>query len=161
MFVRNGTPSPETTAHTVSITLDDGSICKGTLHIAKASGLADHLNGPKAFLILHTLQGERMYLAKSAIRSVRALDLPAVDQLDVMQAKASSFDAHRLLGVEHGAGSGTVRRAYLKLARAYHPDRFQGVELPAEVLEYLTAVAQRANVAYAELSGERAIDNAA
>ena len=161
MFVRNGTVSHETTAHTVSITLDDGSECKGTLHIAKASGLADHLNGPKAFLILHTLQGERMYLAKAAIRAVRTLDLPAVDQLDKMRSKAERFDAHRLLGVEHGANAETVRRAYVKLARAYHPDRFQGVELPPEVLEYLTAVAQRANVAYAELTGDRVVDNAA
>ena len=161
MFVRNGTASPETTAHTVSITLDDGSECKGTLHIAKSSGLADHLNGPKAFLILQTLQGDRMYLAKTAIRSVRALDVPAADQLDIMQARAESFDAHRLLGVEHGADAETVRRAYVKLARAYHPDRFQGLDMPPEVTEYLTAVAQRANVAYAELTGERVIDNAA
>lgn len=161
MFVRNGTGSPETAAHTVSITLDDGTECKGVLHIAKASGLADHLNGPKAFLILETLKGERVYLAKTAIRAVRALDMPAVDQLDTMQAKAARFDAHQLLGVAHGADGETVRRAYLKLARTYHPDRYQGLDLPPEVLEYLTAIAKRVNMAYAELTGERAMESAA
>ena len=41
-----------------------------------------------------------------------------------------------------------MREAYLKLAKVYHPDRYAAAELPAEVREYLSAMARRVNAAY-------------
>jgi curved DNA-binding protein CbpA len=47
-----------------------------------------------------------------------------------------------------------VHRAYLDLAKTYHPDRFAAVELPTEVKNYLAAMARRVNAAHdAVLSG--------
>ena len=57
-------------------------------------------------------------------------------------------DPHQILAVAPGAPWLAVREAYLRLAKAYHPDRFSGMELPKEVLEYLDAKARRINVAY-------------
>jgi DnaJ-domain-containing protein 1 len=44
-----------------------------------------------------------------------------------------------------------VRQAYLSLAKAHHPDRFVNVELPIEVVNYLSVMARRINAAYRAL----------
>jgi curved DNA-binding protein CbpA len=41
--------------------------------------------------------------------------------------------------------------AYFALAKAYHPDRYATAELPAEVRDYLAAMARRINAAHAAL----------
>ena len=41
-----------------------------------------------------------------------------------------------------------MRRAYLDLAKMYHPDRYATVDLPPEVDSYLSAMARRINAAH-------------
>ncbi len=54
-----------------------------------------------------------------------------------------------------GASRDEVRQAYLRLAKAYHPDRYASVELPEEVRDYLSAMARRVNAAHAALETPR------
>jgi curved DNA-binding protein CbpA len=53
--------------------------------------------------------------------------------------------------VSSGAAWDDVRQAYLTLSKTYHPDLYSSVALPAEVKEYLAAMARRINAAYRAL----------
>ncbi|MBX9926988.1 MAG: hypothetical protein K2Y05_11570, partial [Hyphomicrobiaceae bacterium] len=48
-----------------------------------------------------------------------------------------------------------IREAYIKLAKAYHNDRYASVELPNEVRSYLKEMSTRVNTAYAMLEAPR------
>ncbi len=50
------------------------------------------------------------------------------------------FDYYELLGLEHDADTGAVKRAYLKAAKTYHPDALARSNLDPEVRELATKV---------------------
>ena len=50
-----------------------------------------------------------------------------------------------------------VRQAYLRLAKAYHADRYASVDLPGEVREYLQQMSRRVNAAYTLLKAPRLV----
>ena len=93
------------------------------------------------------IDGERTYIAKSFLRTVRPLNLPPPPSLGTGRA-ASDSDPYAVLGIAPGAGKDEVRRAYLHLAKTYHPDRYATSDLPAEVRDYLSAMARRINAAH-------------
>jgi len=64
-----------------------------------------------------------------------------------------AFDPHQVLGVEKGAGAEAIRTAYRALAKKYHPDRFQNMDLPREMLDYAAAMLVRINLAYEQIDG--------
>ena len=53
-----------------------------------------------------------------------------------------------LAGVTAEANEEEVHRAYVHLAKIYHPDRYATTGLPAEVCDYLASMARRVNAAY-------------
>jgi DnaJ like chaperone protein len=63
-----------------------------------------------------------------------------------------TFDPYAVLGVPRNASYEDVRKAYRHRVRAYHPDNFAGIEVPREVLEYVTAMFTRLTSAYRELT---------
>lgn len=62
---------------------------------------------------------------------LEAMDLPseARRRIDEMLALATRGDPRALLGVPRGADENTLRRAYFRLAKEFHPDRYFGREL--------------------------------
>ena len=44
-----------------------------------------------------------------------------------------------------------MRGAYLRKAKAYHPDRYANADLPDEVRSYLEGMVRRVNAAFAAL----------
>jgi hypothetical protein len=137
----------------VEIFFDDGRTASGHIIAPAARGLSDVLNSGGAFVEFEPAAGERAFLAKSSIRSVRPRLPVRTDQLERKLKSVEASDPYRILGVDRSAGPAAVREAYLNLAKTYHPDRLQGLSLPREMLEYGGAMAKRINAAYAALSG--------
>jgi hypothetical protein len=135
----------------VEIALADGATAKGKLLVPMGKTVADALNGPGALIEFEPYGGDRMFLAKPQLASVRPVGVPRGVNLQARLADADVFDPHRILGIAVGAGREELRAAYFTLAKAYHPDRYATVELPQEVRDYLAAMARRINAAHAAL----------
>lgn len=133
------------------LTLDDGETIKGRFVIAAARNIYDVLNGDAHFLDFETYEGERALIARTTIKAVRIVPVAAASQLKGRMRETETFDPYQVLGILNDATFEEVRAAYLKLSKIYHPDRFSGVDLPAEVRDYLAAMVRRINAAYGAL----------
>jgi hypothetical protein len=136
------------------VTLDDGSILKGRIHVSVTKTLADELNGPSSFLEFHAVNGDKTLLSKIRIATVTSFEAPKADQLVQSLRQVESFNAYEILQIERGAGPEEIKSAYHRLAKTYHPDRFAALELPPEMADYVAAVARRLNLAYGMLQDE-------
>ncbi len=114
--------------------------------------LHELINREDMFLDAETPDGERVSIAKVAVRSVRNHVIPAAKDLKKLGDDKDSFDPHHILKVSKEDTADAIHQAYLALVREYHPDRFASLELPSEVTEYLSASLRRINVAYDMIS---------
>lgn len=135
----------------VTITMSTGLTMRGNIFVPKTRSFQDELNRGETFLEFEPIDGQKMYLARSVIAVVKEYNIPRSDQLSKRMSQIEQFDAHEVLGLQKGADAAAVRQAFVTLAKMYHPDRFARMEMPPEVAEYLSAVATRVNLAYAEL----------
>lgn len=135
----------------VEITLEGGDVLVGKLAILVGRGLADLLNGANMFLEFEPYEGERMMIAKAAIRTIKTVSVPGAGHLKAYLRQIEGFEPGQVLGVAPGAPMDEIRQAYHRLAKAYHPDRFASAGLPPEIDEYLSAVVRRINMAYDSL----------
>lgn len=163
MFERNkidaGTLQQMTVAADVG--LEDGRTLKGKFIMSAARGFFDVLNGPGLFLEFEPYAEERIFIAKASIRSIKMINAPVPQGLNSRPKEIDTFDPYKVLGLEQGAAWDDIRAAYHRLAKAYHPDRYAGVDLPAEVREYVQAMARRVNAAYDALEGPHQVVKAA
>jgi DnaJ-domain-containing protein 1 len=136
----------------VLVTLTDRSTVTGILNRPRSKTLTEYMNQDAAFLEIERRDGSKVNVAKHAIRSIETHDAPRANHLSAELDKFEKFEPHEVLGVAKGAARESVREAYLRLQRLYHPDRYTGTELPPEVADYIGAVARRINIAYAMLS---------
>jgi len=135
----------------VIVTLNDGETMHGSLRLPLSNRLADALNNGEAFIDFATQAGEHYFLAKHSVRKIEAFEVPRVDHLERADKRESDFDPYRILGLPKEANPASVKQAYHRLARTYHPDRFAGLELPREMHDYATAMLARINLAYRQL----------
>ncbi len=142
------------TAIPVEAAFVDGTTVRGKLAVPATKGMNDVLNGPGAFLEFEPYGEERSYIAKSQIASIRLLGVPKLPDLNARLRDLDGFDPFAVLGVAPGATRDEIRQAYVARAKSYHPDRYASAELPAEVIEYLFAMARRINTAHAALNVE-------
>jgi len=78
MFERNKIDNaPEQSTVPVEIALSDGAMVKGKLLVAAGKTLIDVLNGSGAFIEFEPYGGERQYLAKSRIDSLKPVGVPS------------------------------------------------------------------------------------
>ncbi|MGD9802581.1 MAG: J domain-containing protein [Hyphomicrobiaceae bacterium] len=133
------------------ITLDDGTHLKGRFNLPANRPVHEVLNGPMLFLEFQAYGGEPALIAKTAIRSIRLVNVPSAGHLRAGMRPGETFDPHAVLGVKVGASPEELRKAYHERAKAYHPDRYATAELPAEVSDYLAAMARRVNIAFKAL----------
>jgi hypothetical protein len=152
MFDRNKVDNiPEQTAVPVEIGFADGTAAKGKMLVPVGRSVADALNGTGSFVEFEPYGGDKSYLAKAQLASVRLVGVPKAPNLQARLLDVDGFDPHRILGLSAGAGRDELRAAYFALAKAYHPDRYATAELPQEVRDYLAAMARRINAAHAAL----------
>ena len=151
MFDRNRIDNvPEPSSVPVEIGFADGAVAKGKLLVATGKTVQDALNGPGAFVEFEPYGGERSFIGKAQLASVKLVGVPKVPNLQARVAD-HDFDPHRILGLMAGASREEVRAAYFALAKTYHPDRYATAALPEEVREYLAGMARRINAAHAAL----------
>lgn len=67
----------------------------------------------------------------------------------------AAADPHTVLGLPRDADDAAIRRAWVDLARAWHPDRMASLGLPPELVRHATGVLARINAAYESLNGAR------
>jgi DnaJ-domain-containing protein 1 len=139
------------TSVTVTVTLSTGVQMRGTVFHSKTRTLQDELNKTETFIEFEPMEGQKMFLARSAIAAIKEFNVPRVDQMSRRKDVLEQFDPYEVLGLKRGADHAQIRSAYVTLAKIYHPDRFLRADLPPEVAEYLSAVATRVNLAYSEL----------
>jgi hypothetical protein len=137
----------------VAITLSDDTVMTVAVRMPLSNRLGDALNAPDPFLDVVTAGGEQQYIAKTAIRAVRSMEMPKADQLDLeaRQAGFAELDPHAVLGISKDAPPDEVRQAYHRMARLYHPDRIASYELPKEIKDYARAMLVRINLAFEQL----------
>ena len=156
MFERSRVDNaPDLTAMPVEATFADGSVVRGKLLVATTKSIGDVLNGGGAFLEFEPYGGERSYIAKAQIATIKMLGVPKLPNLNARLKDYDGFDPYAVLGIKPGATREDIRHAYFALAKTYHPDRYATAELPTEVIEYLFAMARRVNAAHAALSTEQ------
>lgn len=141
----------DTSAIPVEIAFADGTAAKGKLLMPFGKTVADVLNGSGSFIEFEPYGGERSFIAKTYLASIRLVGVPKAADLESRILDVDGFDPHRVLGLKAGAGRDDIRSAYFALAKTYHPDRYATAELPAEVRDYLAAMARRINAAHAAL----------
>ena len=152
MFERNRIDNaPQISAVPVEITLTDGEAIKGKVLVPPSKTLGDTLNSAAGFIEFEPYGGERTFLAKSQLASVKPVGVPKAPNLQTHARTADGFDPYAILGVPNGAGRSEVREAFVALAKTYHPDRYAAADLPDEVRDYLDAMARRINAAHAAL----------
>jgi hypothetical protein len=156
MFERNRIDTVDQGTTSVELTLTDGRQMSGKLTMPSGRGVLDFLNGAGAYVEFEPYDGDRAFIAKTSIRSVRVLQVPRPVNITQRLRDLDGFDPHSILGVERGAPWDVTRTAFHKLAKAYHPDRYATAELPDEVLSYLAGMARRVNAAYAVLEAAHA-----
>jgi DnaJ-domain-containing protein 1 len=153
MFERNRIDQAHREGLPVEMKLDDGSVLCGHLLALTQRALGDELNSGGSFVEFETADRQRVFIAKSSIRSIRSNAVPKADALDRRLRQSEGFDPFAILGLPKGADREAVRQAYHRLAKAYHPDRLQAAGLPAEMHEYAVAMTKRINAAYSVLQG--------
>lgn len=153
MFERNKVDQTHKTSVAVEVTLEDGRTLSGVVISPPTRGIGEELNTTGGFIEFETHNGERAYIAKHAIRSVKTMVAARAEQLDRRSRQMDSFDPHAILGLPKSADRAAIRQAYHNLAKAYHPDRLAGMGLPQEILDYATTMAKRINAAYSAIGG--------
>ena len=151
MFERNKIDNVEHSGVPVELGTGDGEVVKGRVMVAMGRTIFDVLNGAGAFLEFEPFGGERCFIAKASIRNVRLMSVPRAPSLDARLRDMDGFEPHAILGVQTDASFEAIKSAWHKLSMKYHPDRYASAELPAEVRDYLSAMARRINAAYAAL----------
>ena len=156
MFERNRVDNADQGYISVELTLANGDMLPGKIVLAAGRTVIDFLNGSAVFVEFEPFDGERSYLAKSLVRSVRVLQVPRGTNLGQRLRDLDGFDPWQILGLERGTPWDEIRLAYHRLAKIYHPDRYATAELPDEVSTYLSGMARRVNAAYSALEASQA-----
>jgi hypothetical protein len=155
-----GSQCPSTTIP-VQISTATGDSLRGYIKAGITGKLVDFLNRETGFFEFIGADGQAIILSKSAVRSVAVIEQPRTDQLSRRMKLQDTLDSYAVLGVSHGANAEEVRNAYRHGARLYHPDNLAGVQVPDEVLEYITAVFRRLTDAYREICKPEDVGEAA
>ena len=151
MFERNRVDNTrEQASVTATAKLIDGRTVSGRFFVSRSKTLFETMNDAGLFIEFETPEGSREMLSKSAIQSVRIIDVPRAPNL--APTTAQNFDPYGVLGVSSAASKSDIRAAFVERSKLYHPDRYANAELPQEVCAYLTTMARRVNAAY-ELIG--------
>lgn len=136
----------------VEFDLLDGTKLKATVLVPREKQLRDVMNTPEPFVEIESIEHGTVVVARTAIKSVKPVRVPKADQLAKKMPPQKDFDPHAVLGIAKEASLEAIHDAHMQLVEAYHPDRFAGIGLPAEVMEYLQTMAQRVEEAHWQLT---------
>ncbi|MGI9479725.1 MAG: J domain-containing protein [Hyphomicrobiaceae bacterium] len=131
----------------VRIVRSDGETLAGNLLLPLVADLARTMNNDSKFLEFEDFSGNVRLLAKSSILELQSETLKAKVELKNTDPDPSA-DPYALLGLPKAASWADVRKKYLQLTKRYHPDQYSTVDLPEEVVQYMSGVFSQSNTAY-------------
>ncbi|MFY0611981.1 MAG: J domain-containing protein [Hyphomicrobiaceae bacterium] len=131
----------------VRILRSDGETLIGNLLLPLVADLGRSMNNDVKFLEFEDLSGDVRLIAKSSVVELRSETLKAKVELKNVDPQPNA-DPYTLLGLPKGADWSEVRKSYLKLTKRYHPDQYSTVDLPEEVVQYMSGVFSQSNTAY-------------
>ena len=135
----------------VQVRLDDGTRMQGNLILTGQRSFGEFVNSGPTFFEFHKLDGTITWLALTSVAQIWEHQVPDATQLEDAIPKDRRFNPYEILGVNENADMREVHRAYVRLARLYHPDRYNAVGLPSEMQGYVQDMSKRINAAYTEL----------
>lgn len=125
--------------------MSDGTVVRGELAGGVTPDVMSVLNRESAFVEFIAGDGRLKYLAKRQICQVESHEPLSKPTLRSEFVEADPFD---ILGLSPGTDVEMAREAFRSLAKKYHPDRFSGMELPDEIVEYATEMFRQINNAF-------------
>ncbi len=136
----------------VNLHLTGGTKQVASIKLPLSGKLNEAMNNADHFLDVITGDGQLQFIAKHAIQKAEIIDPPSA-KLNQQRRDSDNkyFDPHAVLGVTNAASREEMRQAYISLVKAYHPDRFANMDLPAEMKDYAAAMQARINMAYDQL----------
>jgi hypothetical protein len=135
----------------VSIHLLDGSVLCGQIAGGVTTDVMAALGKESAFIEFVSNGGRVKYIAKQQIVQVEPGEQLQKPEL---VSRSPHSDPYALLGVSADADFEAVKEAFRNLARKYHPDRFGGINLPDEMLNYTNEMFRQINNAFNMLKSE-------
>ena len=138
----------------VKITLSDGRELVGNIVVPSGRTSSEVLNTASTFVEFEPAGAPRTFIAKSDMRAVLPLNVVPAPSLPPLLCD-DVLNPFAVLGVTAEADKEEVHRAYIDLAKIYHPDQYATTGLPAEVCDYLASMARRINAAYEAVEAAR------
>jgi len=130
----------------------DGKSVEAELVVTMEETLADVMNGRHEFIEIRDAAGKSSFIARSFIRRVFAKAAETKQagghDADIAKLRLHAQDPYLILDIPVVANDEEVRNAYLKLVRAYHPDKLASLELPPAIMDYGEEILKKINAAY-------------
>lgn len=138
----------------VTIVLTSGERLCGSIAVIRGRKLGELLNSGVPFVLVETDDGQPIYLSLASVMQITSNQLPPADQLDAMRRSLDGGSLHRVLSVDENCDLATLQHHHRELAKLYHPDQYNHVQLPDEVRAYITDMAKRINMAFSMLAAD-------
>ena len=136
----------------LTLHLTSGTRQVASIKLPLSGKLNEAMNNADHFLDVIAGDGQQQFIAKHAIEKAEVIDPPKAKLNQQRRAADGNyFDPHAVLGITSAATKDEMRQAYIVLVKAYHPDRFANMDLPAEMKDYAAAMQARINMAYDQL----------
>ena len=155
MFERNPIDNASAIPVAVEVRLAGGATVRGRAALTRGTSVHRLLTSADDFLCVEDADGDMDFIPKSEIRGLKLIKPVVPRPLPQPSVTSDAFDPARILGVARGDDWAAVHAAYRRLAKAYHPDRFAGIDLPPEIAAYLDAKSKQINQAFRVLKAAR------
>ncbi len=142
----------------------DGEGQNASFFMHAGDKLSTLLNGANLFIEMENEAGENVLVSKSFIWRVTADENAQKTKRESAGGEKwrhHSQDPYILLGITSEATDEQVREAYHAMARAYHPDKLLGLDLPPILVEQGSSIFQKVTAAYKLINEQRRKSSAA
>lgn len=131
----------------VTVVLADGSTVSGSINSGLSSGLLAAINKEVPFIELTETSGAKRCIGLAHIMSVEEAK-PFRQPKPLQATTASAENAFNMMRLSPGCSAEEAQRRYHEMVKQYHPDKYQAVDLPPEINDYITQTFHQLTTAY-------------
>lgn len=131
----------------VTVVLADGSTVSGAINAGLSAGLLAAINKEVPFIELTEASGTKRCIGLAHIMSVE--EAKPFRQPKALQATtANAQNAFAMMRLSPECTAEDAQRRYHEMVKQYHPDKYQSVDLPPEISDYLSQTFHQLSTAY-------------